>query len=119
MNAEADRESILPYIKMFQQLIRYVQVTVVATTTNAFYSCQSAWCRRRPFLIKSLENTLSKLLKSLDFYDNAARHKVAIGTISKHSYPIDHFEKRRCMTQCAAATFLFQPCPQSVRGMGW
>lgn len=35
--------------------------------------------RRRPFLIKSLENTLSKLLKSLDFYDNAARHKVAIG----------------------------------------
>lgn len=36
--------------------------------------------RRRPFLIKSLENTLSKLLKSLDFYDNAARHKVAIGT---------------------------------------
>lgn len=23
MNAEADKESILPYIKMFQQLIRY------------------------------------------------------------------------------------------------
>ena len=39
------------------------------------------FCRRRPFLIKSLENTLSKLLKSLDFYDNAARHKVAIGTL--------------------------------------
>ena len=35
--------------------------------------------RRRPFLIKSLENTLAKLLKSLDFYDADARHKVAIG----------------------------------------
>ena len=30
-------------------------------------------------MIKSLENTLSKLLKSLDFYDGDARHKVAIG----------------------------------------
>ena len=29
MNAEADKESILPYIKMFQQLIRYVDFTVV------------------------------------------------------------------------------------------
>lgn len=35
--------------------------------------------RRRSFLIKSLENTLAKLLKSLDFYDADARHKVAIG----------------------------------------
>ena len=84
MNAEADKESILPYIKMFQQLIRWVQFTVVTTTAIALCSCQSAVCRRRPFLIKSLENTLSKLLKSLDFYDNAARHKVAIGTISEH-----------------------------------
>lgn len=58
------------------------------------------YCRRRPFLIKSLENTLSKLLKSLDFYDNAARHKVAIGTNKRvavlhfvnriSSWPVSH-----------------------------
>lgn len=43
---------------------------------------QALCCRRRrPFLIKSLENTLSKLLKSLDFYDADARHKVAIGML--------------------------------------
>ena len=83
MNAQADKESILPYIKMFQQLIRYLQLIVLTTTATALCSCQSVVCRRRPFLIKSLENTLSKLLKSLDFYDNAARHKVAIGTVSR------------------------------------
>lgn len=75
MSAEADRESILPYIKMFQQLIR-----------------------RRPFLIKSLENTLSKLLKSLDFYDNAARHKVAIATARVFSMKIGVLPDRVLMS---------------------
>ncbi|KAA6427859.1 MAG: flagellar associated, partial [Trebouxia sp. A1-2] len=75
MSAGADRESILPYIKMFQQLIR-----------------------RRPFLIKSLENTLSKLLKSLDFYDNAARHKVAIATARVFSMKIGVLPDRVLMS---------------------
>ena len=82
MSAEADRESILPYIKMFQQLIRYITAAFTCTTLFSAVVTQipCVMHRRRPFLIKSLENTLSKLLKSLDFYDNAARHKVAIGT---------------------------------------
>ncbi len=36
-------------------------------------------CRKRPFLIRPLENTLIKLLKSLDFYDSLGRDKIAIG----------------------------------------
>ena len=35
--------------------------------------------RRRPFLSKSLESTLIKLLRSLDFYDEEGRQKIAIG----------------------------------------
>ena len=35
--------------------------------------------RRRPFLVRPLENTLVKLLKTLDFYDDAGREKLAIG----------------------------------------
>ncbi len=38
-----------------------------------------ACCRKRPFLIRPLENTLIKLLKSLDFYDELGRDKIAIG----------------------------------------
>ncbi|KAK9823766.1 hypothetical protein WJX72_005350 [[Myrmecia] bisecta] len=57
MASEPNRDSILPYVKVFQTLIR-----------------------RRPFLIKALENTLVKLLKSLDFYEEATRVKLAIAT---------------------------------------
>lgn len=35
--------------------------------------------RKRPFLIRPLENTLIKLLKSLDFYNDEGRIKIAIG----------------------------------------
>lgn len=42
-------------------------------------TAQLACCRRRPFLIRPLENTLIKLLKTLDFYDDAGREKLAIG----------------------------------------
>lgn len=35
--------------------------------------------RRRPFLIRPLENTLIKLLRSLDFYDEPGRVKIAMG----------------------------------------
>lgn len=52
-----NREAILPYVKVFQTLLR-----------------------RRPFLIRPLENTLIKLLKTLDFYDDAGREKLAIAT---------------------------------------
>ena len=38
-----------------------------------------AWHRKRPFLIRPLENTLIKLLKSLDFYNDEGRIKIAIG----------------------------------------
>lgn len=34
--------------------------------------------RRRPFLIRSLENTLVKLILSLEFYDAVGREKIAI-----------------------------------------
>eukprot|EP00210_Caulerpa_lentillifera_P009685 g9240.t1 len=36
--------------------------------------------RRRPFLVKNLENVLVKLLKSLEFFDESARAKLAIAT---------------------------------------
>jgi hypothetical protein len=36
--------------------------------------------RRRPFLIKALENTLTKLLLSLEFFDEEGRKKIAIAT---------------------------------------
>jgi hypothetical protein len=35
--------------------------------------------RRRPFLVRGLENTLVKLLLSLEFFDEQGRHKIAIG----------------------------------------
>ena len=41
-------------------------------------------CRKRPFLIRPLENTLIKLLKSLDFYDELGRDKIAIGEQPQH-----------------------------------
>jgi hypothetical protein len=34
--------------------------------------------RRRPFLIRPLENTLVKLILSLEFYSQAGRQKIAI-----------------------------------------
>ena len=46
-----------------------------------------AWCRKRPFLIRPLENTLIKLLKSLDFYDELGRDKIAIGEQRPHPCP--------------------------------
>ncbi|KAK9908637.1 hypothetical protein WJX75_000787 [Coccomyxa subellipsoidea] len=55
--AEATKEAIVPYMKMFQSLLR-----------------------KRPFLIRPLENTLIKLLKSLDFYNDEGRIKIAIAT---------------------------------------
>ncbi|KAK9825641.1 hypothetical protein WJX81_003224 [Elliptochloris bilobata] len=55
--AEATREAMQPYVKVFQTLLR-----------------------RRPFLIRPLENTLIKLLRSLDFYDEAGRTKIAMAT---------------------------------------
>lgn len=50
-----DAASILPYIKWFQAMIR-----------------------RRPFLVKSLENTLIQLILSLEFYTEEERKKIAI-----------------------------------------
>lgn len=35
--------------------------------------------RRRPFLIRKFENTLIKLLLSMDFYDEAGKRKLGIG----------------------------------------
>ena len=50
-----DRTAILPYVKWYQSMIR-----------------------RRPFLVKALENTLIKLILSLEFYDEEGRQKIAI-----------------------------------------
>lgn len=55
--SDATREAILPYVKIFQSLLR-----------------------RRPFLVRPLENTLIKLLRSLDFHDDTGRTKIAIAT---------------------------------------
>lgn len=52
-----ERDAILPYVKVFQVLIR-----------------------RRAFLIRGLENTLCKFLLSLEFYDEVGRQKIAIAT---------------------------------------
>lgn len=49
------REGIMPYMQAFKTLIR-----------------------RRPFLIRALENTLVKLILSLEFYDQEGRQKIAI-----------------------------------------
>ena len=50
-----EREQIVPYVKWFQAMIR-----------------------RRPFLVKSLENTLIKLILSLEFYDEKEKTNIAI-----------------------------------------
>jgi len=52
-----DRKAIYPYVKIFQTLVR-----------------------RRPFLVKNLENVLVKLLMSLEFFDDLSRQKLAIAT---------------------------------------
>jgi hypothetical protein len=51
----AEAEAILPWIKWFQSMIR-----------------------RRPFLVKALENVLQKFVMGLEFYDDEGRHKIAI-----------------------------------------
>ena len=40
-----------------------------------------ALVRRRPFLVQRLEEVLTKLLTSLEFFDNEGRQKIAIGAI--------------------------------------
>ena len=50
------RDSIVPYVKWFQSMIR-----------------------RRPFLVKALETTMIKLILSLEFYAEQERRNVAIG----------------------------------------
>lgn len=51
----ADRTAIIPFIKWFQSLIR-----------------------RKPFLVKALEDTIIKFILSLEFYDAEQRKKIAI-----------------------------------------
>ena len=51
----AERSAIVPYVKWFQTMIR-----------------------RKPFLVKALENTLIKLILSLEFYDQEGRKKIAM-----------------------------------------
>merc|ERR1711976_716988 len=55
LKQDPSKEEIMPFISTFQQLIR-----------------------RRPFLIKSLENTMCKFLKSLEFFDSSGRKKISI-----------------------------------------
>eukprot|EP00244_Chara_vulgaris_P006673 TRINITY_DN251_c0_g1_i2.p1 TRINITY_DN251_c0_g1~~TRINITY_DN251_c0_g1_i2.p1 ORF type:complete len:420 (+),score=113.72 TRINITY_DN251_c0_g1_i2:563-1822(+) len=57
LNCEPTKESILPYILFIQKIIR-----------------------RRPFLIKNLENVLRRLLQSLEHYGAEDRKKLAIFT---------------------------------------
>ncbi|CAM6051618.1 unnamed protein product [Sphagnum compactum] len=57
LNCEATRESILPYVLFLQKIIR-----------------------RRPFMIKTLENVMRRLLQSLELYGPEDRKKLAIFT---------------------------------------
>ena len=43
------------------------------------HCCLVCFGRRRPFLIRPLENTLVKLILSLEFYSQEGRQKIAIG----------------------------------------
>ena len=54
--------------------------------THTLASCAPLAClrRRRPFLVRGLENTLVKLLLSLEFFDEAGRQKIAIGEQGIH-----------------------------------
>lgn len=65
LNTEASSEALLPYIKVFQSLIR-----------------------RRPFLVKGLEATLNKFILSLEFYDEDGRKKIAIATAMVFSHKL-------------------------------
>ena len=61
-----------------RQLARFVlSPEVPRESIPAFVGAFQALIRRRPYLVKALENTLAKLVKSLDFYDEAGRAKVA------------------------------------------
>ena len=53
----ATREEILPYIRFMQMIMR-----------------------KKPFLVKSLESTLCKLLRQLEFFDEEGKTKLAIAT---------------------------------------
>ncbi|CAK9209457.1 unnamed protein product [Sphagnum troendelagicum] len=57
LNCEATRESILPYVLFLQKIIR-----------------------RRPFMIKTLENVMRRLLQSLELFEAEDRKKLAIFT---------------------------------------
>lgn len=57
LDCEAQRETILPFVL-------YIQKTL----------------RRRPFLIKNLENVMRKFLQSLEFFEENERKKLAIFT---------------------------------------
>lgn len=65
LNTEATTEALLPYIKVFQSLIR-----------------------RRPFLVKGLEATLNKFILSLEFYDEEGRKKIAMASAMVFSYKL-------------------------------
>jgi hypothetical protein len=57
LNCESTRQSILPYVLFLQKIIR-----------------------RRPFMIKTLENVMRRLLQSLELYEAEDRKKLAIFT---------------------------------------
>ncbi|KAL6762606.1 armadillo-type protein [Haematococcus lacustris] len=55
LGSPAERDAIAPYIKLFQNLTR-----------------------RRPFLVRGIENTMVKLLLSLEFFNAENRKKIAL-----------------------------------------
>mmetsp|Transcript_4435 Transcript_4435/g.10718 ORF Transcript_4435/g.10718 Transcript_4435/m.10718 type:complete len:422 (-) Transcript_4435:199-1464(-) len=91
LKQDATREEIMPFISTFQQLIR-----------------------RRPFLIKSLENTTCKFLKSLEFFDAVGQKKIAMATAMIFSNKLgvlpeeifESLENDRMISKGTIATFL-------------
>lgn len=72
---EAEREAITPYILLFQKLIR-----------------------RRPFLVRSLEQTLVKLALTLEFYDEAGKRKIAMATAMAFAHKLGILPENMFMT---------------------
>eukprot|EP00877_Chromochloris_zofingiensis_P004066 jgi/Chrzof1/13660/Cz08g07040.t1 len=71
-----DTKAITPFINLFKSLMR-----------------------RRPFLVKGLENTLNKFILSLDFYDEAGRKKIA--TVAALV-----FQQKLCLPENVLSTLL-------------
>lgn len=81
--------------------------------------CVDVSCRKRPFLIRPLENTLIKLLKSLDFYNDEGRIKIAIGERSLSASGLHWQAPRVTASILTVAEERSSNTAPDVRGCAW